>query len=102
MEHTIQIFGLSDHIAHCEAMGLSHVFKAYAIECNHECIESIGFNPNSGYVYIALSNGISICSCMGQKVEFLVTDFNTGNEFFFDSYEEAINHEFTEEEETEL
>ena len=49
----------------------------------------VGFNENSGYVYIALENGISICSMLGQDVEYLVTDFEDGTEYFLDTYEEA-------------
>lgn len=75
--------------AFCEAMGLSNVFKAYAEECSREDIMEVGFNSNSGYVYIALENGISICSMLGQRVEFLVTDFDTDEELFFDNYTQA-------------
>ena len=75
--------------AFCEAMGLSNVFKAYAEECSREEIMEVGFNHNSGYVYIALENGISICSMLGQRVEFLVTDFDNGEELFFDNYTQA-------------
>lgn len=78
--------------AFCEAMGLSRVFEAYANECSREDIMEVGFNHNSGYVYIALENGISICSMLGQRVEFLVTDFDSGEELFFDNYTQAINH----------
>jgi hypothetical protein len=77
--------------AFCEAMGLSNVFKAYAEECIREEIQEVGFNANSGYVYIALENGISICSCMGQRIEFLVFNFETGEELFFDNYTQAEN-----------
>ncbi len=76
--------------AYCEAMGLSKVFKAYAENCSREEIMEVGFNDNSGYVYIALENGISIGSCMGQGVEFIVTDFKTGEEFFLESYDKAV------------
>lgn len=76
--------------AYCEAMGLSKVFKAYAENCSREDIMEVGFNDNSGYVYIALENGIQISCCMGQDVEFIVTDFETGEEFFLESYEEAV------------
>lgn len=72
--------------AFCEAMGLSNVFKAYAEECSGEEIMEVGFNPNSGYVYIALENGIQIASCMGQRVEYITFDFETGEESFFDNY----------------
>jgi hypothetical protein len=77
--------------AYCEAMGLSIVFKAYAEECIREEIQEVGFNPNSGYVYIALENGIQIASCMGQRVEYITFDFETGEETFYNSYQEAIN-----------
>ena len=77
--------------AYCEAMGLSIVFKAYAEECIREEIQEVGFNPNSGYVYIALENGIQIASCMGQRVEYITFDFETGEESFFDNYTLAEN-----------
>lgn len=54
-------------------------------------IFTTGFNKMSGYVYIALENSISICSCFGQEVEYLVTDFATGEEYFYETYEEALN-----------
>lgn len=92
MTNNITINGISESIAYCEAKGFSRVFMAYANECSREDIMEIGFNPNSGYVYIALENGISICSNMGQKVEFLVTNFNNGEETFYDTYKEAQNH----------
>lgn len=85
----LTIYGLDLNIAYKEAIGLSKVFDAYAEECNREDIMQIGFNSNSGYIYIALENGISICSCFGQSVEYLVTNMDDGEEFFFDTYEEA-------------
>ncbi len=78
--------------AYCEAIGLSKVFEAYANNCPCEEIMQIGFNENSGYVYIALDNGVSICSMLGRDVEFLVTDFENGEEIFFDNYKQAINN----------
>ena len=87
----MKIQGIKDSIAFCEAMGLSNVFKAYAEECSREDIMEIGFNANSGYVYIALENGITIASSMGQRVEYIVTDFETGEESFFDNYTLALN-----------
>jgi hypothetical protein len=81
--------------AFCEAMGLSRVFEAYANNCPHADIMEVGFNENSGYVYIALENGICICSMLGRDVEFLVTDFEDGQEFFFDSYDDAFDKQLT-------
>lgn len=75
--------------AYCEAMGISKVFKAYAEECSREDIMEVGFNPNSGYVYIALENGIQIASCLGRNVEYICVDPETGEEKFFDSYKEV-------------
>ena len=77
--------------SYCEAMGLSKVFKAYAEECSREDIMIVGFNAYSGYVYIVLESGINVCCCINQEVEYLVTDFETGEEHFFNSYEEAQN-----------
>ena len=95
MKH-LTVYDLSDSIAFCEAQGLAKVFQAYADNCAGEYIMNggIGFNANSGYVYIALENGISISSCMGQDVVYIITNFDTGSEEFLDSYEEAINYEF--------
>ncbi len=90
MTNTITISGVEGSIAYCEAKGFSKIFMAYANECQHEDIMEIGFNPNSGYVYIALENGISICSCMGHQVDFLVTNFYNGEETFYDTYKEAL------------
>ena len=75
--------------AYCEAKGLSKVFRAYADNCSREYIMEVGFNANSGYVYIALENGISICSMLGQDVKYLVTVFESRIEGFLDTYEEA-------------
>jgi hypothetical protein len=80
---------LDSSISYTEAKGLSLCFMAYADYCAGEEIMAIGFNPNSGYVYIALENGVSICSGMGQDVEYLLTDSNTGEEMFFNSFDEA-------------
>jgi len=90
----LTIHGLDECIAYCEAVGLSKVFQAYADYCEREDIiqDGIGFNSNSGYVYIALESGISICSCVGRDVIYLFTDFETGEETFFDTYEEAIEN----------
>ena len=86
----MKIEGIKDSIAYKEAIGFSKVFEAYAEESGSEDIMEIGFNANSGYVYIALENGISICSMLGSEVEFLTMDYDDNEETFFDSYEEAL------------
>ena len=86
---SLNIYGLSESISYCEAKGLANCLNAYVEQCAGEYINGIGFNSNSGYVYIALENGVQICSCMGRGVEYLVSDWNTGEEYFFDEYHEA-------------
>jgi len=75
--------------AYLEAKGLAKVWKAYYKECCNEDIMEIGFNEYSGYVYIALENGISVASAFGQAVDFIVTNFDNGEEYFLDSFEKA-------------
>jgi hypothetical protein len=87
----------SNYVACCEAHGLGLCFIAYADYSAGEEILEVGFNSNSGYVYIALENGVSICSMLGREVEYLVTNFDNGEEHFFDSYHEAETFEPYEE-----
>ena len=56
---------------------------------NSELIQETGFNTTSGYVYIALENGIQIASCFGNDVIYVVSNSETGDEFFLDTYAEA-------------
>jgi hypothetical protein len=92
MENSIQIHGFKyQSMAYCEALGLSKCFEAYANYCASDNIMEVGFNENSGYTYIALEyQPISICCMLGREVEYLVTDFDNGEEFFFETYEEAV------------
>ena len=46
-------------------------------------------NMNTGYVYIALENGITIASNFGQKVEYIVFDFEDGEEYILNTYRQA-------------
>lgn len=81
---------ISDSVAYCEAKGLSKIWSAYADKCAGEDIMEVSFNLNSGYVYIALENGVCICSNLGQDVEYMVTDLDEGDEYMFDDYESAL------------
>jgi hypothetical protein len=65
------------------------VQRAYKEFAQDEDIMECGFNKMSGYVYIALENGIQIASCFGQPVEYITYDFENGNEEFFETYKEA-------------
>ncbi len=66
------------------------VQQAYRDCAIREEVMCAGMNMNSGYVYIALENGVTIASCFGQGVDYIVTDFEDGEEFFFDDYKEAL------------
>lgn len=67
------------------------VHDAYLRNCHGESIMDIGMNQYTGYVYIALENGVQIASCFGQDVEYIKVDFETGKEEFFNTYQEAIS-----------
>lgn len=92
--NNLTIYGLTESISFCEAKGLANCFQAYADNCSGEDIleGGVGFNPNSGYVYIALWNGVQICSMLGREVEYLITNFETGEDTFFPTYEEALTN----------
>jgi hypothetical protein len=79
---------MENSFAYLESIGKSKVWKAYADNFANEDILEEGFNPNSGYIYIALENGITIGSCVGQDVEYIVFDNETENELILDNYEE--------------
>lgn len=78
-----------ENMGSLDKKSLELVWKAYNDTRLNEEIFEIGFNLSSGYVYIALENGVSIASCFGQSVDFIVTDYENGDEFFCDTYEEA-------------
>lgn len=78
-----------ENMGSLDKKSLELVWVAYNDTRLNEEIFEIGFNLSSGYVYIALENGVSIASCFGQSVDYIVTDYNNGEEFFFDTYDEA-------------
>lgn len=56
-----------------------------------EEIMEVGYNSSSGYVYIALENGVTIASAFNQEVEYIITNWETGEEHFCETYESALN-----------
>lgn len=73
--------------------------EAYLDHAFRHSIEDIGFDQSNGSFYILLSNGISITSAFGQKVEYttLNLDDDDSNPFDnyskdFDTYIEAENY----------
>jgi hypothetical protein len=71
-----------------DAKSKSIIWDAYAKHFGGEEIMEEGFNLNTGYVYLALENGVTIASNFGQDVIYFVNDFETEEELEFDSYEE--------------
>tara|TARA_R110002012_G_scaffold114056_3_gene260198 strand:+ start:1025 stop:1312 length:288 start_codon:yes stop_codon:yes gene_type:complete len=88
MKQGITMYNL-ENPAYLEAKGLSKVWEAYYQNCPREDIMEVGFNHNSGYVYIALESGICIASAFGQDVDYIVTDMEDGTEYFLDDIDEA-------------
>lgn len=76
--------------AFLEAKSLSLCWQAYAENAAREDIEAVGFNDQSGYVYIALSNGVTIASKFGQEVEYITVDYDNGVETFHEAYIDAL------------
>lgn len=68
------------------------VQRAYKTYAHGEDIMECGFNKMTGYVYIALENGVQITSCFGQDVDYITYDSETGEELFFDTYKEAYQN----------
>ena len=83
---------MENSFSYLEAVGKSKIWMAYAENFAGELIEDEGFNPKSGYVYLALENGISICSQRSAEVEYLVYEHENGEELIFDSYQELENY----------
>ena len=65
------------------------VLREYNNHARGESIMETGFNTSSGYVYIALENGISIASCFGQDAVFIVNDYENIEFIECDTYRDA-------------
>lgn len=76
--------------ARLEAKGLAKCWEAYAQYAAGVPILEVGFNDQSGYVYIALEYGLTICSLFAQEAGYVIFDHETGNECFFDTFEKAL------------
>lgn len=89
VEQKIQVLSDETSLAYTEAIGLSKCYKAYADYFASEQILEIGFNKLTGYIYIALEfDSVQIASLCGNDVEFIYTDFETGEETFYESFED--------------
>ena len=82
---------MNTSLGYLDAKSKAVVWAAYAENFAGEDILEEGFNVNSGYVYLTLEN-VTIVSAFGQPVEYIVFDFEEGQEIFFDSIEELNSH----------
>lgn len=62
------------------------------LDAEYNDIMCSGFNKNSGYVYIALECGVTIASCFGQSVRFIVHDHKSGEELEYKTFQRAITY----------
>ena len=88
--NNMQIY-LSYQMDNSDLMSMSLLFEEIADNPNlsTEDIFEIGYNSISGYCYISLETRVDIVSLMGNPVEFLVTDYEDGTEYFLQTYKEA-------------
>jgi hypothetical protein len=76
-----------------DANALATLFSVYAqSDLAGECI-CFGYNDWTGYYYIAFENiSLQIVLTYRGDVMFMTTDFETGEEEYFDTEEEAMEH----------
>lgn len=72
-----------------ELQGFSKCVKSYHKHATMEPIISVGFNDNSGNIYISLENGITIYSSFGDDCQYMIID-DDGDEKSFDDYDETL------------
>ena len=76
-----------------EANALTTLFSVYAESSFVDEPMILGYNNWSGYYYIAFENiSLQIVLTYRGDVMFMTTDFETGEEEYFDTEEEAMEH----------
>lgn len=76
-----------------DMQSLTLVLDAFREFAFNQEVEDYGFNTNSGYVWLYLTNGCTIASCFGQDVDYIFTDFDNGEEVFLDTYQEWFEYD---------
>jgi hypothetical protein len=69
-----------------------NILEAYSDNCFMCNIIDFGFNTSSGNVYIVLDNDITITSCFGQSVDFILIDPDDEEELVYSNYEDCLNY----------
>ena len=67
------------------------VLQAYYKHAENEELYEVDYNERTGYVYIALENGVTIAN-NSDCVEYIIFDCEAEQEKFFDEYEQALNY----------
>tara|TARA_R110001599_G_scaffold129074_2_gene303174 strand:- start:17204 stop:17485 length:282 start_codon:yes stop_codon:yes gene_type:complete len=75
-----------------ELRSLAKCLTTYSKDCFLATIELSGYNEQSGYIYLSLDNGVCIASFAGQEVQFVVHNFEIGEEKFFNIYQNAVRY----------
>ena len=86
------IFTGYETVSFYDARALATLMNAYSESslCPDEPL-CFGYNKSTGYYYIAFENiGLGIVLTPQNDVQFATIDFETGNEEFFDTEEEAM------------
>ena len=81
-----------------DMQSLINCLNSYRDYAFREEVEEVGFNQSSGYVYVYLTNGVCIASSFGQDVTYIKSNFESGEEDFYNSYYNCL-HEIKEDEE---
>jgi hypothetical protein len=86
------IFTGYETVSFYDAQALSVLMNAYSESslCPDEPLH-FGYNTFTGYYYIAFEN-VSLQIVFRKNLFWMTTDLDTGNEEFFDTEEEAMEH----------
>jgi hypothetical protein len=86
------IFTGYETVSFYDAQALSVLMNAYSESslCSDEPLH-FGYNTFTGYYYIAFEN-VSLQIVFRKNLLWMTTDIDTGNEEFFDTEEEAMEH----------
>jgi hypothetical protein len=88
----IQLAEFVNNLGSSDLRSLELCLEAYRENAFKVEIEDMGFNQNSGYIWLMLDNGVTIASCFATDVVYLATDWDSGEEQVFETYWECLNH----------
>ena len=92
MEQTHEFF---NKLSQIDMASFNLCLVSYITYCPSEEIVECFYNNGTGYVHIALLNGIAISSAFNEPVEYIVFDDDENlTPHFFDSYQDALKHEY--------